>query len=472
MPAAAKAQRVRDSLHDLIEFDVEPFEQALWQVIQTRPFQRLRRIRQLGFSELVFPGATHTRFAHSIGVFHTARKLMTAIASKSDTRIATRQRQVALAAALVHDIGHGMFSHSFEEVGKELSLPMARHEAVSESLIRDSEITEVLNEEMGSRFASAVADVLARKEPETLGDSIVSSQFDADRLDYMQRDRQMTGVQSSGIDATWLISNLEIGSLEIDTDDEASRTVHTLVLGPKAFRAAENYVLSLFQLYPNIYLHKTTRSAERVFSCLMRRVFTLVREECGSKVGLPTNHPICRFADDPQNIDSAQALDDALFWGALHMMAEACDPLVRRCAVQLRDRRLPKCIDIRRRLEELEILGDEPGQRETPLNFACKEIVEDIRQQSSVRSIDEPQILIDQTRREPYKKVQESGSPLNQILIRHGEGRFEDMARLSRVVESAETFVVCRAYHEADDTDGRTMIENIIRTYQQKRRDG
>ena len=94
-----------------------------------------------------------------------------------------------------------MFSHSFEEVGKELSLPMARHESVSEALIRNSEISEVLEKEIGSRFVSDVADVLARKEPQTLCDSIVSSQFDADRLDYMQRDRQMTGVQSSGIDA-------------------------------------------------------------------------------------------------------------------------------------------------------------------------------------------------------------------------------------------------------------------------------
>ena len=132
------AQRVRDPVHDLIEFDSEPFEQALWQVIQTRPFQRLRRIRQLGFSELVFPGATHTRFAHSIGVFHTARKLMKIVKNKMGDDVDDTQLEVALAASLVHDVGHGMFSHSFEEIGKELKLPMARHEEVSASLIRDS----------------------------------------------------------------------------------------------------------------------------------------------------------------------------------------------------------------------------------------------------------------------------------------------------------------------------------------------
>ena len=273
MPDTAKAQRVRDPLHNLIEFDSEQFEHTLWQVIQTRPFQRLRRIRQLGFSELVFPGATHTRFAHSIGVFHTARNLMAAIEHKMGKRTKKHQREVALAASLVHDVGHGMFSHSFEDVGKELNLPMARHEQVSEALIRDGEIAEAFKDELGSGFANDVADVLGRKEPSTLYDTVVSSQFDADRLDYMRRDRLMTGVQSSGIDATWLISNLEIGSLQVDTDDEASRTVDTLVLGPKAFHAAENYVLSLFHLYPNVYLHKTTRAAEKLFSCLMNCMF-------------------------------------------------------------------------------------------------------------------------------------------------------------------------------------------------------
>ena len=390
---------------------------------------------------------------------------MTIIARMMEPPVREHQLKVALAASLVHDVGHGMFSHSFEEVGKELELPMARHERVSETLIRHGEIAEAFNRELGGGFAGDVADVLGRNEPATLYDSVVSSQFDADRLDYMQRDRLMTGVQSSGIDATWLLSNMEIGALEVDTDDEASRTVNTLVLDPKAFHAAENYVLSLFQLYPNVYLHKTTRGAEKVFSCLMCRVFTLVREEHEDKVGLPANHPIYRFAEEPENIENAQALDDAVFWGALHMMAEAEDPLIRRCAFQLRDRLLPKCIDIRRRLEEREMINIKPEERPTRLKLACKEIVEEIKLLASSRTVDEPQILLDQTQRKPYKKVQESKSPLNQILIKHGHNRFEDMAQLSRVVASAEAFEVCRAYHEEDDTEGRDVLENILGTY-------
>jgi uncharacterized protein len=116
-------------------------------VIQTRPFQRLRRIKQLGFSDFVYPGATHSRLLHSVGVFHTARRLMRVIEKYG--RPATRGQQ-ALAAALLHDLGHGPFSHAFEKIGERFEFKMANHEAVSEALIRDGEISELLCQQMGS----------------------------------------------------------------------------------------------------------------------------------------------------------------------------------------------------------------------------------------------------------------------------------------------------------------------------------
>ena len=108
-------------------------------------------------------------------------------------------------------------------------------------------------------------------------------------------------------------------------------------------------------------------------------------------------------------------------------------------------------------------------KRQARLKLACNEIVKEIEKQTSARTADEPQVLIDQTGRQPYKKVQESRSPVNEILIKHGENRFEDMAQLSQVVASAETFEVCRAYHDEDDTEGRGMLENVIRTYRLER---
>jgi hypothetical protein len=107
---------------------------------------------------------------------------------------------------------------------------------------------------------------------------------------------------------------------------------------------------------------------------------------------------------------------------------------------------------------------EERQDREARLRIACKNVLREVEQIARTRRPDQAQILVDESRRTPYKKFQESKTPLNQILIRYGEDRFEDMAHLSPVVASAETFEICRIYHNADDIDAQTMIKNILRT--------
>ncbi|MCX8500914.1 MAG: HD domain-containing protein [Alphaproteobacteria bacterium] len=126
MTVTDRYQRIRDPIHNVITFDMKnDFEKTMWEIVQTPTFQRLRRIKQLGFSELVYPGATHSRFAHSLGVFHTARLLLAVVENR---RLYDKHRetdpqadQTALAAALLHDVGHNPFSHAFEAVGKNKS---------------------------------------------------------------------------------------------------------------------------------------------------------------------------------------------------------------------------------------------------------------------------------------------------------------------------------------------------------------
>jgi HD superfamily phosphohydrolase len=467
--AAARPQRIRDPLHNLIEFDTSQFERSMWRIIQTRPFQRLRRIRQLGFSEFVYPGATHTRFAHSIGVFHTARRLMEIVRSKLGAEVGEHQVRVALAAALVHDLGHGMFSHSFEEIGKALGLRMARHELVSDMLIRDSEVTGALNGELGGGFADDVADMIKRGQPGSLYDAVVSSQFDADRLDYMQRDRLLTGVQNSGIDFAWLMANLEIGEIPDGVDDKASDTVETFVLGPKAYHAAEAYVLALFQLYPTVYLHKTTRGAEKLFSALMLRLVPLVQDGDIGGTGLPANHPIIRFAGEADKIEHAQALDDTVFWGALPLLAEAGDPAVVVYARRLLERRLLKTVDIRRKLlSAIRSGAGEDGRRQ--LERLTVSIEERLKAWNDEQPGAAKRVLLDRSSRNPYKRFQESKTPLNQIHIRADDGRIVDMAEYSPVVAALETFHVFRAYVDAGDSDARKAIDQIVA--EELKRDG
>lgn len=468
-----KTERIRDPVHNLIEFDgASELERTLWRVIQTPPFQRLRRIRQLGFSEFVFPGATHTRFAHSLGVFHTARALMRVIRrhlTSTQQAFSDSRANVALAAALLHDVGHGMFSHAFEPVAKEHGLPFARHEVVSERLIRDSEISAVLNKELTSGFANDVATLVARDEPSNLYDAVVSSQFDADRLDYMQRDRLMTGVQSSGVDPTWLLANLEVAPVPVGADEESAGEVETLILGPKAAQTAESYVLALFHLYPNVYLHKATRGAEMLFAGLMRRLLRLGAQGHTARSGLAENHPLRRFVEDTGKLDHVLALDDMVFWGALPMLAEAEDTEIRRFAAALRERRLTRCIDVRKQVEaELPPRKDEPrDEHQARVTLACEHIVSAL-QAPQRADPDAPQrILVDNPPkpRWPYKRYQDSKSPVNRILIRTAPNRPpQDMAELSPVIANAEPLYICRAYVFRDDTEAVGGVENKIRT--------
>ena len=464
-----KPQRIRDPVHNLVEFNTsDQLERTLWAVIQTPPFQRLRRIRQLGFSELVFPGATHTRFAHSIGVFHVARMLVQVIKRQvtSEGRpFLDRQAQVALAAALVHDVGHGMFSHAFEAIGTQLNLPMAHHERVSAALIGDSELTAALNKELGRSFADEVAALIAQKGPGNLYDAVVSSQFDADRLDYMQRDRLMTGVQSSGIDLTWLLANLEIRPVRTGADDDPGEEIETLVLGPKAVQTAESYVLSLFHLYPNVYLHKTTRGAEAMFSALMRRLLRLGANGHGH-TGLPHNHPILRFAREPGSLDRAKALDDLVFWGALPMLTEAADKGIARLAIGLMNRELPVCTDLRQRVDEaMPRVPDEPrDKRQARVALACARTEAGLKAWADGERDGVDRIMFDRYDRAPYKRYDNSDTPLNRILIRTGKGPPTDMAESSPVVAGAETFSVRRVYTFRRDDKARDMVENIMGT--------
>ena len=454
-----KQQRIRDPLHDLIEFntgDLE-LEHVLWRVVQTRPFQRLRRVKQLGFSDFVYPGATHSRLLHSLGVFHTARRLMHVIRRNVHPCEETKVSQ-ALAAALVHDLGHGPFSHAFESVGERLDLKMADHELVSDVLIRNSEVADELRA-LGSGFRDDVADIVSGRGQSSIYTAVVSSQFDADRLDYMRRDRLMTGTQHAAIDFEWLMANLEIGDVPYGVDETSLGQVQTFVLGPKAIYAAEAYVLGLFQLYPTIYFHKATRGAEKIYTELLTRAVTLVRDGSTDNTGLPPSHPLVKFAKTPDDIECALALDDTVIWGALSLMVDSRDECLAILARRLRDRDLYKCIDVRACIARTK--GD--AEATTPeADRACADISAKLADWSASKTSTAPRILMDQESRSPYKRITETKGPLDQINIRTDGDYLVDLSKRSKVVAELETYKLFRVYHPNGDEEAKKAIIGII----------
>lgn len=340
----AMTRRIRDPVHGLIVFGGsrdshrDETDRIAWRLLDTREFQRLRRIRQLGFSDLVFPGATHSRFAHCVGVYHTARLLADVIARRQDQRDRDRER-VALLAALLHDVGHGPFSHAFEAAAGKAG-KSRRHEDWSVEIVQgDTEVNRVLRD-VAPGLPDEIGALLKEEEPKDIYAAIVSSQFDADRLDYIQRDRMMTGVGFGHIDRDWLCDCLEVGAVTIDRNEP--HPVPCLYLGPKGVSVAEEYLQARFRLYRMVYMHKTTRAAEKMLETLLTAAAAEMRD-----TELARREPVLRYlTSEAPSLGAYLDLDDAAVWAALSAFAKHGNSRISELAKRLRDRRLYKCVDI------------------------------------------------------------------------------------------------------------------------------
>jgi uncharacterized protein len=351
-------KRIRDPVHGLITFDfAKEVDKAAWRLINTPEFQRLRRVKQLGVSEFTFPGATHTRLSHSIGVFHLARRLME-VAERyvpADKRNSSRMR-TALLAALLHDLGHGPFSHAFENAEK-VRLPKEKyrdHEHWTAELIqrKDGDIRRVLKEEFGGD--GSIADDIAamlRGDEQDLYSSVVSSSFDADRLDYLQRDRMMTGSGAGAIDLDWLLDNLRVVDVPAnsgeDTEEAGGETIQVFAFEEKALQAAESFILARFHLYSQVYLHRTTRGIEKMLTAFLRAFSEEAAKGSKADLAVPEDHPLrAYYAKASPDIKNYFALDDAVLWSAMELSAANGKGPIRDFAERICSRRIMKGLAI------------------------------------------------------------------------------------------------------------------------------
>ncbi|WP_413991915.1 HD domain-containing protein [Labrys okinawensis] len=424
-------KRLRDPVHGLITFDLDDeIDKAAWRLIDTPEFQRLRRVKQLGVSEFTFPGATHTRLAHSIGVFHVARQLM-----KVAERYVPREKQkhhrkrTALIAALIHDLGHGPFSHAFENAEKARMIERGGiykdHEDWTAEMIRKrgGDIRRVLTEEFGGDGAIAddIADLLIGKTQD-LYSAVVSSSFDADRLDYLRRDRMMTGSGAGAIDFDWLLDNLRVVDVSPDPDDDAeensSSVIQTFAFEEKALQAVEGFILARFHLYSQVYLHRTTRGIEQMLTMFL---LEFAREAAkGSKAKLPVHkdHPLrVYYRDATPNLNQYVALDDAVVWSALEICVAYGDGTIRDFADRICSRRILKVVPI-----------DTVNQQ--PADVARRKFIENDMKDEIGKTV-----FPDRAPLSIYKDPKrESVSPLKRVYIRREGGRIVDITSLSKPI--------------------------------------
>ena len=226
---------IRDSVHgdlNLNELEVE--------LIDSPQIQRLRRIKQLGFTYLVYPGANHSRFEHSIGTMYLASRLA------DNLLLDDHQKSIVRICAILHDSGHGPFSHVSEGF-------MRTHEELTSELIKKSQLRDILSENFDLK------EILETVRGEGSLGQIISGELDVDRMDYLLRDSYYTGVAYGVIDVERLIYNMELGE--------------HLMIKRKGVQAAESMLLARYFMYPSVYQHHTTRIINSMFRRCLKKLF-------------------------------------------------------------------------------------------------------------------------------------------------------------------------------------------------------
>ena len=345
---------LRDPVHGLIAFESE--ETAIIpRLLAATEVQRLRRIRQLGLTSFAFPGAEHTRFAHALGAAHVMILLLARLRQIDGDlpfwqRVTSERARDAIAAAFLHDIGHGPLSHLFEE-----ALPGAvPHETWTERILLDpdSEVHRILASDDPHLPRRVAALVEGQHELPYLAKA-VSGTFDVDRCDYLLRDAHATGVTYGDYDLPWLLRSLRF--------DNVSRGAHgapgLAIDGAKGLSAIEAFLLARLFMFQQVYFHKSTRAAEWMIGAILRRAISIVRDGTRLPQLLPALASVA--AGNAPSLSEYLELDDPTLLCALHAWEGVKDPILADLCRRLRARSLFKTIELYASSEGLS--ADSPG---------------------------------------------------------------------------------------------------------------
>ena len=225
-------------------------------LVDTEVFQRLRYVRQLGWTYLVYPGATHSRFEHALGTHHLSRRTLALLCEAEDAAsIGEEEQAIVRSAALLHDVGHYPFSHALEEIGA------LHHEAVARPLITEGSVASLLASKLGKDAPVRVFDLI-RGQSESALQGLISGSLDLDKIEYLKRDAFMCGVPYGEIDVDRLTNSLVL----VDDPETGRRAIG---VQEKALSALESLLFAKYQMYRNVYWHHAVRSATAMYKRLV-----------------------------------------------------------------------------------------------------------------------------------------------------------------------------------------------------------
>lgn len=320
----------KDPVHNYIHVQ----DEVIWSLINASEFQRLRRIRQLGTSYLTFHGAEHSRFSHSLGVYEITRRIISQFERSGYADWPREDKLVALCAALLHDLGHGPFSHSIEE-----AFQMHHEDWTCKILLGNTEVGAVLRE-VSPDFPDKVAAVIRKDYENPIVVHLVSSPLDADRMDYLLRDAYFTGVNYGTIDMDRIIRMLRPYQGRV-------------VVKESGMHAVEDYLMSRYQMYWQVYFHPVTRSSEIILRQILRRAKELYRN--GDSIEfLP--HPLPDLFRGNIGVADYLQLDEALMQTAFMQWTREKDERLSDLCSRFLNRKLYKYVELD--TPELEMLEE------------------------------------------------------------------------------------------------------------------
>jgi uncharacterized protein len=324
----------RDPVHNIIRLRSDTDDGRLMiRLIDTPEFQRLRRIKQLGLGLYTYQGAEHSRFTHSLGALHLMARILDRL--NDSNKISPEDRAAAQAAALLHDVGHGPFSHAMEAV-----LGFRHEEWTVRAVTSDeTEIGQTLRSHSPDLPARVAAIIEGTFKPAALA-QLVSSQLDVDRMDYLLRDSLMTGAKYGLYDLEWIINALQI-------DEDGDR----IYVAARGVFAVEEYLQARYYMFRQVYFHRTLRSAEVVLRSALRRALELF--EAGEDVWYAPGAAFEKvLSREPLTVSEHLEIDDSDVIYHLKQWQRVSDPILSDLSRRFVDRRLFKAIDLDMRADE------------------------------------------------------------------------------------------------------------------------
>ncbi|MBP7377247.1 MAG: HD domain-containing protein [Pyrinomonadaceae bacterium] len=318
----------RDSVHNIIRVGNGSTDgQLLVSLIDTPEFQRLRRVRQLGLAYFAYQSAEHSRFTHSLGALHLATRSLDRLRLRYS--ISGEEYSAVRIAALLHDVGHGPYSHVVE------SILGFHHEQFSiDSILSTETAIGRLLYDHSPDLAADVASIIRGDFRRRALAQLVSSQLDVDRMDYLLRDSLMTGAKYGIYDLEWIIKSIEINEAED----------HLYISAPGIY-AVEDYLQARYYMFRQVYFHRTLRSAEAVLKLLLRRALQLFRN--GGDVWYRPNTPFENVLRGQKlTLTEHLALDDTDVLFYIKQWRTSTDQILADLSSRFLDRRLFKAFDL------------------------------------------------------------------------------------------------------------------------------